>query len=107
MLHDARLAPGDVLVLGTDGLWDNLHDSEVAAAVQECVSAGQPPAAAARAVVVLATERAVSRCSTPYSVAATEAFDMVFSGGKKDDLAVVVIECLPEVVGRDAYNYVV
>ena len=27
---------------------------------------------------------------TPYSVGATEAFDMVYSGGKKDDITVVV-----------------
>ena len=27
---------------------------------------------------------------TPYSLAATEHFDMVYSGGKKDDISVVV-----------------
>jgi len=87
MLHEARLAPGDVLVLGTDGLWDNLHDSEVAAAVQAAVAQRRPPAAIAAAVVAAAHERSIGRGSTPYSVAATEAFDLVFSGGKRDDSA--------------------
>ena len=27
---------------------------------------------------------------TPYSLGATEAFDMVYSGGKKDDITVLV-----------------
>jgi protein phosphatase PTC7 len=92
MLHEARLAHGDVLVLGTDGLWDNLHDSEIAAAVAAAVRARAPPSAVAAAVVQLAHERSVGRGSTPYSVAATEAFDLVFSGGKRDDIAVLVVE---------------
>jgi protein phosphatase PTC7 len=31
------------------------------------------------------------RRTTPYSLAATEFFDMVYSGGKKDDITAVVV----------------
>ena len=92
MLHAAPLAAGDALVLGSDGLWDNLHDSEVAAAVQAGVDANAPPAAIARAIAGAAFERSVNkRGSTPYSAAATEVFDMVYSGGKRDDITVLVV----------------
>ena len=92
MLHGARLCAGDVLVIGTDGVWDNLHDSEVAAAVQAGVDSNVAPAAIARAVAAAAFERStLKRGSTPYSLAASEAHDLVFSGGKRDDISVIVM----------------
>lgn len=92
MLHALRLCPGDVLVFGTDGLWDNLHDSEIAAVVQQGIDARTPAPALARAVAAAAHERSVlKRGSTPYSLAATDAFDMVYSGGKRDDITVLVV----------------
>jgi protein phosphatase PTC7 len=92
MLHAAAVAPGDALVLGSDGLWDNLHDSEVAKLVQEGVDARASPAAIARAVAAAAYERSTQkRGSTPYSAAATENFDMVYSGGKRDDITVLCL----------------
>jgi protein phosphatase PTC7 len=92
MLHAAAVAPGDALILGSDGLWDNLHDSEVAALVQDGVEARAPPAAIARAVAAAAYERSTQkRGSTPYSTAATENFDMVYCGGKRDDITVLCL----------------
>ena len=92
MLHAARICGGDVLVVGSDGLWDNLHDSEVAAAVQAGIDAKHSPGAIARAVAAAAFERStLKRGSTPYSLAASEAHDLVFSGGKRDDIAVLVM----------------
>jgi protein phosphatase PTC7 len=92
MLHAARLCPGDVMLMGSDGLWDNLHDSEIASAVQAGVDAGHSPGAIARAVAAAAYERSTAkRASTPYSLAASEAHDLVYSGGKRDDIAVVVL----------------
>jgi protein phosphatase PTC7 len=47
---------------------------------------------AARAVVSAAYQAAMDkRRTTPYSLAATENFDMVYSGGKKDDITAVVV----------------
>lgn len=37
----ALLEPGDVLVLGSDGLWDNLWDEQVLAAVADGIKQGQ------------------------------------------------------------------
>ena len=92
MLHAARVAPGDAVVMGTDGLWDNLHDAEIGAAVAAGVAARHPPAAIARAITAQAFERSIQRRgATPYSTAATDAFDMVYSGGKPDDIAVLVV----------------
>jgi protein phosphatase PTC7 len=91
MLATQRLQPGDVLLLGSDGLWDNLHDSEVAAIVQQAVAERQPAAAIARRVAAAAHEASTARkASTPYSLGATDAFDLVFAGGKKDDITVLV-----------------
>ncbi len=94
MLHTARLAPGEVLILGSDGLWDNLHDAEIADVVQAAADAKPPasPAALARAIAAAAFERSMQkRASTPYSVAATDNFDMVYSGGKRDDITVLCV----------------
>ena len=92
MLHSARLAGGDVVVMGSDGLWDNLHDSEVAQTVQQGVDARLSPAAIARAVAAEAYERSSQkRGSTPYSLAATDAHELVFCGGKRDDICVLVL----------------
>jgi protein phosphatase PTC7 len=92
MLHAAALAPGHALIMGSDGLWDNLYDSEVARLVQAGVDAGAAPAAVARSVAAAAFERSVlKRGSTPYSAAATDAFDMVYCGGKRDDITVLCV----------------
>jgi protein phosphatase PTC7 len=92
MLHAGVVRPGDALILGSDGLWDNLHDSEVAAAVQAGVDTGLAPAAIARALAAAAYEKSTQkRGSTPYSAAATDAFDMVYCGGKRDDITVLCV----------------
>jgi protein phosphatase PTC7 len=102
MLTTFQLDPGDVLVMGSDGLWDNLSESEIVELVEKSfvvdrTSGGKGaeharvPNAAAREIVTAAYAASMDkRRSTPYSLAATEFFDMVYSGGKKDDITVVV-----------------
>lgn len=47
--------------------------------------------ACAKEIIQKAFEHANDRTRmTPYSLAATEHFDMVYSGGKKDDITVLV-----------------
>jgi hypothetical protein len=54
------------------------------------------PSSLAHRLARLAFEASVDRSrSTPYSRAATEAFDMVYSGGKPDDITVVVAVIRP------------
>jgi protein phosphatase PTC7 len=103
MLTTFPLEPGDVIVMGSDGLWDNLSESEILQVVEgEFKGTGyqRGMGAESRAVVVKAAGAVVSaayaasmdkRRTTPYSLAATENFDMVYSGGKKDDITAVVV----------------
>ncbi|MEW5318281.1 MAG: hypothetical protein WDW38_009514 [Sanguina aurantia] len=89
-----HVVPGDVLVMGTDGLLDNLGDSEIVREVQQCLTNGSSPGEAVRHLVKLAFEASMDRKrSTPYSRGATEAFDMAYSGGKPDDITVLVAYC--------------
>ncbi|KXZ55325.1 hypothetical protein GPECTOR_3g458 [Gonium pectorale] len=86
--------PGDVIVLGTDGLLDNLSDVEIAEEVAELRATGAGPFAIAQRLARMAFEAAYDKYrSTPYSAAASAHFDMVYSGGKPDDITVVCAVC--------------
>jgi protein phosphatase PTC7 len=79
-----------VVVLGTDGLFDNLSDYEIAHEVTACRGRGDGPAVMAQRLARLAFEASYDkRRITPYAAAATEHFDMAYSGGKPDDITVV------------------
>lgn len=98
---DAQLAAvpvtaGDILVVGSDGLFDNLPDNDLIEVLQE-VQAKHPnrsqamASALAQAIAAAAFHSSMNKSkATPYSRAATEAFDMVYSGGKRDDITVIV-----------------
>lgn len=84
------VAPGDVIVAGSDGLFDNLFNNEITAVVSESVAEGLEPQATAQNIASLARERALDRKrQTPFSMAAQVA-GYRFFGGKLDDLTVVV-----------------
>ena len=103
MLTTFPLEPGDVIVMGSDGLWDNLSEGEILAVVEQTLrstgyqrgmGAESREAAARASGAVVSAAYAASmdkRRTTPYSLAATENFDMVYSGGKKDDITAVVV----------------
>jgi len=82
------LRAGDVLVAGTDGLFDNAALEAVARTV---AANAARPAEAARALVsdAWAASQSKSR-DTPYARAASEAYDLVVKGGKPDDITCVV-----------------
>ena len=91
MRTELPLSHGDLVVLGSDGLWDNVSDEGVLSIAAESESLGEPAAAMARRLAAAAFEGSVDRRrGTPYSAAATEAFGMDYSGGKKDDITVLV-----------------
>lgn len=99
--EDAQLAAvpvttGDILVVGSDGLFDNLPDTDLIGVLEE-VRGNYPDrnqamaSALARAIAAAAFHSSMNKSkATPYSRAATEAFDMVYSGGKRDDITVIV-----------------
>ena len=37
-----QVAPGDVVVAGSDGLWDNLSQTDIAARVRSCLTKARP-----------------------------------------------------------------
>ncbi|KAK2657258.1 hypothetical protein Ddye_010310 [Dipteronia dyeriana] len=84
------VAPGDVIVAGTDGLFDNLYNNEVTAVVIHAVRAGLGPQVTAQKIAALARQRALDKNrQTPFSTAAQDA-GFRYYGGKLDDITVVV-----------------
>ncbi|GJN08806.1 hypothetical protein PR202_ga26763 [Eleusine coracana subsp. coracana] len=85
------LQEGDVIVTATDGLFDNVYEEEVAAIVSKSLEAELKPTEIAEFLAARAKE--VGRCgfgSSPFSDAARDAGYLGYSGGKLDDVAVVV-----------------
>jgi len=81
---------GDVLIVATDGLWDNVFMEEVTSIVSTALRAGRSPGDAAQELVNLAHERGHSKTArTPFSVEAMRN-RVVFVGGKLDDTTVIV-----------------
>jgi len=84
------IVPGDVIVAGTDGLFDNLFSKEIDAVVGDGMRTGSEPQVIAQKIAALARQRALDRYGqTPFSSAAQDAGFRYF-GGKLDDTTVVV-----------------
>ncbi|KAA8537655.1 hypothetical protein F0562_027263 [Nyssa sinensis] len=84
------VAPGDVIIAGTDGLFDNLYNNEVTAVVVQAMRAGLGPQVTAQKIAALARQRAQDKNrQTPFSTAAQDA-GFRYYGGKLDDITVVV-----------------
>ncbi|KAE8715689.1 putative protein phosphatase 2C 80 [Hibiscus syriacus] len=82
--------PGDVIVAGTDGLFDNLYNNEVTAVVAHALRGGLSPESTAKHIATLARERAVDKNrQSPFAKAAQDA-GFRYNGGKLDDITVVV-----------------
>ncbi|KAJ8510341.1 hypothetical protein OPV22_000775 [Ensete ventricosum] len=81
---------GDVIVAGTDGLFDNLYNSEITAVVVHGIRAGLGPQVMAQKIAALARQRAQDKNrQTPFSTSAQEA-GYRYYGGKLDDITVIV-----------------
>lgn len=91
---------GDVIVAGTDGLFDNLYNNDITAVVVHAVRAGLGPQVMAQKIAALARQRAQEKDrQTPFSAAAQEA-GFRYYGGKLDDITVVV-SCIT--TSKDVY----
>ncbi|KAI4325822.1 hypothetical protein MLD38_031185 [Melastoma candidum] len=81
---------GDVIVAGTDGLFDNLYNNEIATVVVDTMRSGLEPQATAQKIAALARHRAVDGSrQTLFATAAQEA-GFRYHGGKLDYITVVV-----------------
>jgi len=85
------LEDGDAIVTATDGLFDNVYEHEIAGIVSKSLQADLEPAEIAEHLAVKAQEVGRSGAGrSPFSDAALSAGYLGYSGGKLDDIAVVV-----------------
>lgn len=66
--------PGDIVVAGSDGLFDNLYESEIEELVSRGVGDGNFPADLASSIAQFALINSVDNCAiSPFTIAAQEA----------------------------------
>ncbi|PKA45608.1 putative protein phosphatase 2C 55 [Apostasia shenzhenica] len=81
---------GDVIVAGTDGLFDNLYNDEIKRILVRASRVRLGPEVAAHQIAALARQRAQDKDrQTPFSAAAQHA-GLLYHGGKLDDITVVL-----------------
>ncbi|CAN6279284.1 unnamed protein product [Urochloa humidicola] len=82
---------GDVVVVGTDGLFDNVHDAQLERAVQMGTEMGFSPQNMADIIAVIAYDVSRNeRACSPFSLAHWEEYGEQGFGGKEDDITVIV-----------------
>jgi len=82
-----NIQPGDLVIVGTDGLWDNLYDDEIV----ELTTQSQEPMTIAQLIARQAHDTAASKTViSPFAKAARENGYPLATGGKMDDISVVV-----------------
>lgn len=82
---------GDTVVIGSDGLFDNVHDADMLAIAVEAEELQRPASSLAMQLADFAYEKSTDRdADTPYSLAASRHLDHPFSGGNRDDITVIV-----------------
>lgn len=82
-----NIQPGDLVIVGTDGLWDNLYDDEIV----ELATSASEPMTIAQLIARQAHETAASKSViSPFAKAARENGYPLATGGKMDDISVVV-----------------
>jgi len=95
VVNSVRVKADDVLVVGSDGVFDNLQDSEIQRIVRE-VSEGAArdkgwEKRAAREIARLAFHASVDPSrTTPYGERALREHGYLMFGGKEDDITVIV-----------------
>ncbi len=84
-----NIIEGDLIIVGTDGLFDNLSDVEILKHASDLNK--KTPQQISMQLTNAAFEKSIDKkADTPYSNAATEEFNIIYKGGKKDDIACVV-----------------
>ncbi|KAK4842490.1 hypothetical protein QYF36_022624 [Acer negundo] len=88
---EVSVKSGDVIIAGTDGLFDNLYPREILRAVIEGITQGLMPQNLAQKIAEVALVNSRNReIDTPFSCAARLAgFKRI--GGKVDDITVIVV----------------
>jgi len=99
VLMKMTVEEGDMIVMGTDGLFDNLHDDEIMKIIQENEEIKNSPNKLAHLLAVKAHEAACSADrDTPFAINARKN-NIPFYGGKLDDITVTV--CIVDPINRE------
>ena len=94
-----ELQVGDLVVVGTDGFLDNVFDAEKAAAVSVFKGDGDSPQTVAQRLADLARINAnLTEGDSPFAASARAA-GKAWSGGKIDDITVIVAQVQEAAVG--------
>eukprot|EP01110_Echinostelium_bisporum_P009383 TRINITY_DN33051_c0_g1_i1.p1 TRINITY_DN33051_c0_g1~~TRINITY_DN33051_c0_g1_i1.p1 ORF type:complete len:344 (-),score=123.31 TRINITY_DN33051_c0_g1_i1:60-1091(-) len=92
------IQPGDLVIAGTDGLWDNLYDEDIMEAVAQASDPASIAQVIGRQAHLVANDKSVI---SPFSKSARSNGYPLACGGKLDDITVlvgrVVLNC-PEIV---------
>ncbi|KAK1627952.1 hypothetical protein QYE76_002267 [Lolium multiflorum] len=81
-LGEFPVEEGEVVVAGTDGLFDNVFDAALEGIVQMCTALSLTPGKMAQAIGRLAYDMAMSSRESPFSAASREQQGTNFTGGK-------------------------
>ncbi|KAL5217114.1 hypothetical protein ABZP36_017798 [Zizania latifolia] len=89
--YNIDLQEGDAIVTATDGLFDNVYEHEIAAVITKSLEAGLKPTEIAEFLAARAKEVGWSASGrSPFTDAALSYGYLGYSGGKLDDVTVVV-----------------
>ena len=84
------LRPDDVVVLSSDGLFDNLDEQQIVQLVSNELTAGRTVNEVAASLASAAFDRSVDkRVDGPFAAAAKD-HNIMWSGGRKDDITVLI-----------------
>merc|ERR1711920_246981 len=89
-MHEVEVKRGDVVVLGTDGLLDNVYQKDITEIAWTLFKKGESPREVAKALTIKARVDSHNETwNSPFAAGAAEA-GLFFPGGKPDDITVVV-----------------
>jgi protein phosphatase PTC7 len=91
MVGRTLVRDGDVVVVGTDGLFDNMDDFQLECAVRMGTELGFSPKNMADIIAAIAHGISKNkRALSPFCLASVKAYGVGWSGGKEDDITVIV-----------------
>eukprot|EP00798_Chlamydomonas_sp_ICE-L_P000018 gene18-12831_t len=85
-----EVQPGDIIVLGTDGLWDNCFPEEITSVINYCQQGGMDAVKSSQVMAHYARHRAAdTKYASPFAYSAFQS-GLAYLGGKMDDITVLV-----------------
>ena len=88
--YELKVYAGDMLVMGSDGLFDNVFEGDIVCTAWETMKQGKSPTQVAEDLATRARELSMqSERESPFAIAASEN-GLDLQGGKLDDITVCV-----------------